>query len=341
MQVLVTGVAGRIGSELARALLRDGHDVRGTVRPGGRSLEPPLSAEVDVVEASLTDFAALTRAVADVDVVVHLAAQMALGDTPIEEYFDINVLGTQRLLEACAHRDTPLRRFVLASTDGTYGPTDPHPEPITEQHPQLPGDYYGTSKVLCEQLVRNYGILHDLDHTILRFGSVVTPREAATLFSLDWTRAFLGQAEAGRRGSLWRLFQHCPDPVGLLDTAVGDHDGTTAVALTGPDGGSWSLHLTDVRDAVAGTMLAIQHPGAANEVFNIVADRTTTFAEGAAAIARHFGVASVTVRMPMTLDFELAIAKARDVLGYRPPWDFTGMVSTAVADGAGTTTIQS
>lgn len=331
MTVLITGVAGRIGSNLAQQLVCRGYDVRGMVRPGGRSLDASLSSTVEVVEASLTDADALARAVSGVDVVVHLATQMVLGETLVDRFFDINVLGTQRLLEAAVHQDKPVRRFLLASTDGTYGPADPHTEVISEEHPQLPGDYYGTAKVLCEQLVRNYGKLRGLEYSILRFGSVVTPEEAASLFTLGWVRAFLAQAHIGRRGSLWQLFTDCADPVAIVDSAVGRREDNPATVLTGPDGSPWSLHLTDVRDAVAGTVLAMEHPGAANEDFNIVAARTTTFADGASVVSERFDVETVSVELPMKLAFELSTAKAHHVLDYRPKWDFHGMVDTALA----------
>lgn len=330
MTVLITGVAGRIGSNLAQQLVCRGYDVRGMVRPGGRSLDASLSSTVQVVEASLTDADALARAVSGVDVVVHLAAQMVLGDTAVDRFFDINVLGTQRLLEAAVHQDRPVRRFLLASTDGTYGPADPHSEVISEEHPRLPGDYYGTAKLLCEELVRNYRKLHGVEYAILRFGSVVIPDEAVSLFTLDWVRAFLGQAHVGRRGSLWQLFTDCADPVAIVDSSVGRREDNPAVMLAGPDGAPWSLHLTDVRDAVAGTVLAIEHPGAANEDFNIVAARTTTFADGATVMSERFGLDTVTVDMPMKLAFELSTAKAHHVLGFRPKWDFQGMVDTAL-----------
>jgi UDP-glucose 4-epimerase len=333
MKILITGAAGRVGTELAGRALAAGHTVRGTVRPGGRAVPPALAGRIDVVEASLADTGALAHAVDDIDVVVHLAARMVPGDEIMDRFFDGNVLGTLRLLEAVTSAKKPIRRFVLASTDNTYGPARPRFSPITEDHPQLPGDYYGTSKVLAEHLVRNLALLYELDHTIVRLGSVVEPHEVLPLFRLTWTCAFLSaQHQAGRRGNLWPLFAGRPDLAATVDEVVGDREDNPAVVLTGPAGEPWAIHLTDVRDAADGILLAIERPEAGGQPFNIVGPRTTTFTEGAAVVAERFGVDTVTVELPVTLAFELSNQKAAQLLGYAPSRDFAAMIRSGLAD---------
>lgn len=331
MTVLITGVAGRIGATLAQRLLHADYAVRGMVRPGGRPVPAVLRPDIDVVEASLTDPDAVAHAVQGVDTVVHLAARMAIGDAVPDQFFDVNVGGTLRLLESAVRQPNPVRRFVLASTDNTYGPARPRTPLITEDHPQLPGDYYGTSKVLAELLARNYHQLYGLEYSILRFGSVLAPHEAPPLFRLDWVRAFLSaQAAAGKRGNLWPLFAGRGDLTAVVDGAVGPRRDNPAVVLTGRDGEPWAVHLTDVRDAASGTLLAIEHPAAANEAFNIVGPHTTTFSEAAAVLAKRLDLDTVTVELPVKLAFELSTAKAHGALGYRPHWDFEGMVAAAL-----------
>ncbi|WP_116101953.1 NAD-dependent epimerase/dehydratase family protein [Amycolatopsis thermalba] len=325
--ICVTGATGRVGSTLVPALQRAGHDVRCVVR----SRECFSVSGVEVVEASLTDAAALARAVSGVDVVVHLAAQMVLGETSVERYYDINVLGTLRLLEAAVAQPVPVRQFVYASTDNTYDPAHAPREPITEDHPQYPGDYYGTSKVLCEQLVRNYHKLHGLDYTILRYGSVLAPNEAVALFRLDWVRGFLAtHTAAGRRSNLWQLLAGGHDFLGALDDQIGHRDDNPALALTGPDGRPWAIHTSDVRDTVAGTLTAINHPNALNQDFNIVGPHTTTFTEGATVIAKHYNLDLLTAHMPATLAFELSTHKATQLLDYHPQHDFDSTITTAL-----------
>lgn len=331
MRILVTGVAGRVGSSLAQRLVLAGHDVRGTVRPEGRRPHRWVDDHVDVRPAELTDTGALESAVRGVDVVVHAAAQMGIAGTPPDRFLDVNVGGTVRLLEA-AVQAPGVQRFVFVSTDNTYGPARPRTRPIDEEHPQLPGDYYGTAKVLAEQVVRNYHELYGIDYSIMRLGSVRAPDEASGMFRLSWVRRFLtAHAAAGRRSNLWPLFAGLDDLTPLVDAAAGDRTGDPAVVLTDPAGRSWSIHLTDVRDAVSGLVLGITHSAAANDTFNITGPGTTTFTDGAATLARHCGADVVEVALPVRLDFELSNAKAARRLGYQPEWDFDAMVRTSTA----------
>jgi UDP-glucose 4-epimerase len=331
MKVLITGVAGRIGSALAKRLADEGHQVRGTTRPGGRTPSSTIPETVEVYEASLTDTSELANAVAGADVIVHLAAQIVIGDTPADDYFNMNVLGTLRLLEASAQQDKP-PRFIFGSTDNTYGPGHPQSGRITEDHQQDPGDYYGTSKVLCEHLIRNFGQIHGLDFTILRYGSVLKPEEALPLYRLDWVRAFLdAQLSAGPRSNLWPLFKQSKTVLDVLEAAVKERADNPAIVLTGPDGEPWSIHLTDVRDAISGTVLAVETTDVRNQAFNIVGPRTTTFEEGAGVAAKQFGVDIVRTELPIRLAFELSTAKAQEMLGYTPKWDFGSIIESAMA----------
>ena len=331
MKVLVTGVAGRVGATLAQQLVRGGQQVRGMVRPSGRQPHPALAAQIEVAEADLSDAAALRRAVTGVDVVVHLAARMVLGRRPPDELLDVNVGGTLRLLEAAVTAKRPVRRFVFASTDNVYGPAHASTTPFAEDHPLDPGDYYGMSKVLAEQLVRNHRELQGLEYTIMRLGSVVAPNEALPLFRLTWTLAFVaGQVGAGRKGSLWQLFDGRDDIVAAIGGVAAARTDNPAVVLNGPGEEPWSIHFTDVRDAVAGLMLGIDHPAAANETFNIVAPRTTTFAAGAGVAAASFGIDTVAIDLPVRLAFEVSSMKARRMLGYVARRDFAATLETAL-----------
>ncbi|MEU0466428.1 NAD(P)-dependent oxidoreductase [Amycolatopsis sp. NPDC006131] len=327
----MTGAAGRVGSTLVQRLRMDGYDVRAVVRPGTKKI--PRPSEVEVAEADLTDGRALSTALEGADVVIHLAAQMPLGDSTVEQYYDINVLGTLRVLEASVGAGRGVRRFVFASTDNTYGPADPNVVSLTEESEQLPGDYYGTSKVLCEHLVRNYQKIHGLDYSILRYGSVLAPNEAASLFRMSWVKGFLETHSAlGPRSNLWPLFKLVHGLAALLPAP--DQADDPAVCLVGPDSAPWSIHLTDVRDTVDGTIRCIESRAAANECFNLVGPRATSFAEGAEVIAKHREVALVNAHMPVRLAFELSNAKAERLLGYRPRHDFESTLLAGIGDAS-------
>lgn len=328
--VLVTGATGRVGTNLALALRDRGWRVRGMVHPEDPAVERLRRlAGVAVATAGLDDAAGIAAAVEGADAVVHLAAQMIRGDTPVDAFYDVNTLGTLRVLEAAARVRRPVGRFVLASTDGVYRPTRLSYSPADEQHPTVPADHYGTSKLLAEQLVRNVGAQFDLPWSIVRYGSVVAPDETLSLFRYRWTRGLLQHARSGRDSHLWPLFEGCARPAALLDAVVADRAADPAVALTGP-GGQWALHLTDVRDTVEGTVLALEHPAAVGEVLNIVGPGPVGFVAGAHTVAAALDLPVVDVALPVRFAFAIDHGRATRLLGYRPVWDFGRMVESAL-----------
>ncbi|WP_301103001.1 SDR family NAD(P)-dependent oxidoreductase [Propionivibrio sp.] len=130
--ILVTGGAGFIGQHLCRKLLISGHDVRilDSLQPQIHGSKPKLSdftceGRVEFIQGDVRDRAALERAVTEVDMVVHLAAETGTGQSmyQIAQYFSVNVQGTALLLdvlqnESCA-RD--IQSIVMASSRAIYG----------------------------------------------------------------------------------------------------------------------------------------------------------------------------------------------------------------------------
>jgi len=109
VRVLITGATGFIGRRLLEHLLGAGHAVVAAVRRPAPELDPE---RVSVVEVRLDDREGLTRALAGCEAVVHLA--VATGATTERAAYDVNVVGTEHLLEAA--RQAGVRRFVFAST---------------------------------------------------------------------------------------------------------------------------------------------------------------------------------------------------------------------------------
>ena len=126
-RVLVTGGAGFIGSFVVDSLLRHGHEVRvldallPQVHPSGRPAY--LNPEAEFRHGDVRDPDAVASVLDAVDVVVHFAAAVGVGQSMYEvvHYSSVNVLGTASLLEAIVKSPTRPRRLVVASSMSIYG----------------------------------------------------------------------------------------------------------------------------------------------------------------------------------------------------------------------------
>ncbi len=175
----VTGGAGFIGSHMVERLLRGGHEV--TVYDNlslstGEWLDP-VRAESGFrfVQEDLLDLEALTEAMRNHDVIIHLGANtdIALGTTKPRLDLDNCTIATSNVLEAM--RDTGLRELLFASSSTIYGeiPVRPTPE---DAGPVLPISLYGAAKLACEGLISAYCHLYGIRARIFRFGNVVGAR---------------------------------------------------------------------------------------------------------------------------------------------------------------------
>jgi nucleoside-diphosphate-sugar epimerase len=149
--VLVTGGAGYTGERLCRKLVSRGDRVRTLVLPG-IGTESLKSLGVEVVTGDLTRKETLLPAVRGADIVYHIAAVYREQNVPRKMFWDVNVAGTQNLLEAAL--DAKVGRFVHCSTVGVQG--DIQPPPASEEAPYNPGDYYQESKMEGELLALKY-----------------------------------------------------------------------------------------------------------------------------------------------------------------------------------------
>lgn len=213
-RILITGGAGFIGCHLAQALLAGGHNVRVLDNlieqvHAGRPVNPILH-QVDLIKGDVRDPDVVRRAVHGIDAVVHLAAEVGVGQSmyAVERYVGVNDLGTAVLLEALlAH---PVRRLIVASSMSIYGeglyrtadgnvveqavrgdhrqtghwdpvdsngrPLQPIPTPETKR-PAL-ASVYAISKYVQERLVLTVAPAYGMEATALRLFNVYGPGQA-------------------------------------------------------------------------------------------------------------------------------------------------------------------
>lgn len=156
MKVLITGGTGFIGSRLALRSIGRGHSVvvLGQVNTDAeasnhRELE---EAGVVLVMGSVTDPEKVRSAVQGCDVVFHLAAAQHEANVPDQHFWDVNVAGTNNVLEAAV--DAGVRRFVHGSTIGIYGSA--MEGEINENSLVCPDNIYGKTKLEAEGRVLSY-----------------------------------------------------------------------------------------------------------------------------------------------------------------------------------------
>lgn len=171
IKALVTGATGFIGRRLAERLIAEGWDVRLFVRDPSR-LAASLRAVDDVAVGDLLDQMAVARAVEDVDVVFHCAANVKTWDT-WESYYRVNVSGVKVLMEAIADVNPELSRLVHLSSVDVYG----FPAFPCDENCKITGIGfgYGESKLLGESLAREHGDRNGISYTIIRPANVIGP----------------------------------------------------------------------------------------------------------------------------------------------------------------------
>jgi UDP-glucuronate 4-epimerase len=191
MRILVTGAAGFIGSHLAERLCARGDDVVGFdnfdpfyARPEKQRNLAALAASprFALVEGDLRSAADLERAFAAgrPDVVVHLAALAGVRPSLADpaRYADVNLLGTQRVLDAC--RAHAVARVAFASSSSVYGLDSA--VPFKESDPCLrPLSPYAATKRAGELMLFTAHHLDALDVSCLRFFTVFGPRQRPDL----------------------------------------------------------------------------------------------------------------------------------------------------------------
>jgi NAD dependent epimerase/dehydratase len=183
-RVLVTGAGGFIGSHLVERLVRLGAQVRALVHYNGRNDwgnlelgEPQLMKEVEVVLGDVRDPFGVDRAIADREVVFHLAALIGIPysyHSP-QSYVATNVQGTLNVLEACRRHE--IKKLVHTSTSESYGTA--LYEPIDEQHALQPQSPYSASKIGADQLAQSYFLSFGLPVATIRPFNTYGPRQSA------------------------------------------------------------------------------------------------------------------------------------------------------------------
>ena len=166
IKVLVIGGAGYVGSHMVKMLGQYGCKVT--------TLDDLSSGHLDAllygnfIEGNFADINLLNATLSDgFDVVMHFASFIQVGESVVRPdiYYQNNLVNTFTLLNAM--RAHGINKFIFSSTAATFG--EPKYIPIDEQHPQLPINPYGRTKLMVEQLLADYDTAYGMKSVCLRY----------------------------------------------------------------------------------------------------------------------------------------------------------------------------
>jgi UDP-glucose 4-epimerase len=309
MHILVTGATGKVGRRFIERALGDPRYAAATIRAlcHRRALEG--GERLEVVSGSIAERDLVDRAMEGITHVIHLAT---CKETP-EQIMDVAVKGMFWLLEACRSSPT-FDQFIMLGGDAAVGHFHhPHPAPVTEAQPHsaYPG-CYALSKVLEEAMLAQYFIQYDLNGCCLR---------APWIMEKDDFKYQLSFGEDVFGAPRWR------DLVGPERADEYLRSGTIPVML---DAEGWPMrrnfvHLDDLIDAL---LLAVDHPRARQQTFNICMDEPVDYRRVGAYLAATRGHQTVEIQTSFHSTW-LDNAKARFLLGWRPRYDLERLIDAA------------
>ena len=344
-RVLITGGAGFIGTHLTAALLKRGYRVRvldslieQVHGPQGQGRPAALSPEAEFVAGDVRDGALVAQALRGVDSVVHLAAEVGVGQSmyAVERYVSVNDCGTAALFQALIER--PVRRVVVASSMSIYGeglyraadgtvvqdavrrprkagdPWDPLdasgrplvPVPTPEWKAPTLASVYALTKYVQERLTLTLSPVYGMEGVALRLWNAYGP----------------GQALSNPYTGVLAIF------------ASRLHNGQPPMIFEDGEQRRDFVHVEDVAEAF---VLALEHPAAAGQVYNVGSGEDRSVREVAQILARAMGRPALEPEVAGKArigDIRHCIAdigKIQAELGYRPRRDFAEGVAELAA----------
>ncbi len=290
---LITGIAGFIGSSLARAVLAQGDEVRGidNFATGKRENLEEIGSRIDFRETDILDLPAVQNACAGVDFVLHQAAIPSVPKSVIDPLGSnqANVDGTVNVLVAA--RDAKVKRVVYAASSSAYGDTPTLPK--REDMVPNPISPYAVAKLASEYYMTSFYRCYGLETVSLRYFNIFGPRQDPTSPYSGVLAKFTTQMLRGES-----------------PTILGD--------------GKQSRDFTFIENAVNANLLACKAPvdEAAGKVFNVATGRRIDLNETAEILKKLTGFkGEINYGPERAGDVKHSLAdlsRSEKYLGYKP-----------------------
>jgi len=294
---LITGIAGFIGSSLARALLARGERVRGVDNfcTGKRENLTEIFDHIDFREADILDLDAMHKSCMEVDFVLHQAAIPSVPKSVLDPLGSnrANVDGTVNVLVAA--RDAGAKRVIYAASSAAYGDTPTLPK--TEDMRPDPISPYAVAKLSSEHYMVSFYRCYRLETVSLRYFNIFGPRQDPSSPYSGVLAKFITSMLRGEQ-----------------PTIFGD--------------GEQSRDFTYIDNAVAANLLACHAPAAkvAGQIFNVATGRQVTLNQTfrlLQALTSYSGPPAYGPEREGDIKHSLAdISQAESALGYKPTVDF-------------------
>ncbi|HEX3740701.1 MAG TPA: SDR family oxidoreductase [Terriglobales bacterium] len=294
---LITGIAGFIGSSLARAVLVQGDEVRGVddFSTGKRSNLDEIINQIDFREVDLLNLDALKDACKGVDYIFHEAAIPSVPKSVIDPLGSnrANIDGTVHLLIAA--RDAKVKRVIYAASSSAYGDT-----PTLPKHEGMlpnPNSPYAVAKLASEYYMTSFYRCYGLETVSLRYFNIFGPRQDPTSPYSGVLAKFIAQMLNGEQ-----------------PTIFGD--------------GTQSRDFTYIQNAVDANLLAIKAPASqsAGKVFNVATGKRADLNQAFELLKKITGyTGDVIYASSRSGDVKHSLAdlsRAEKHLGYKPAVDF-------------------
>ena len=308
-RILVTGATGKVGSTFIARLLGDKKFDSFIVRALCHNRRLAERERLEVIQGSISALETVSAALDGVSHVLHLAT---CKETP-QEIMDVAVKGLFWLLETCRVSPT-FQQFILIGGDAAVGHfVYPHALPVTEQqkHSAYPG-CYALSKVLEEDMLEQYYWQYDLNGCCLR---------APWIMEKDDFKYQLSFGEDVFGGPRW---------LELVDSEqAAEYERTQTIPIMlDPQGKPVKRNFVHVDDLASAILLALDHPKARQQTFNICMDEPVDYGEVARYLSESRGLPSVDIPTLYHSTW-LDNTKAKFLLGWRPKVDLKKMIDLA------------